>query len=84
MPALDELRQFHEFVGRQLLASQSIMTPEECLEAWRRRHPSPASVAASVADLESALEDMERGDLGVPAREFVQSLREKLGSANSP
>lgn len=84
MPAIDELRQFHEFVGRQLHSSNSALTPEQCLAAWRDEHPLPAGFAESVADLQAAIDEMEHGDSGVPARSYLTELRLAHGLAPSP
>jgi hypothetical protein len=82
MQALEELRQFHEFVGRQLQTPEPTMTPEECLTAWRNLQPSDREFAESLADVQAALRDMEQGDTGVPAREYLRELRQTHGLAN--
>ena len=84
MQILNDLRQFHEFVGRQLQVSETAMTPEECLAAWRSRQPSDRESAESLADVQAALRDMEQGDTGVSAREYLRELRQSHGLAKSP
>jgi hypothetical protein len=76
---LDELRQFHEFVGQQLQSPNATATPELCLKEWRRRHPCDQELAESISDLRGTLNDMQQGDVGVNAREFLQELRETHG-----
>ncbi len=82
MQAMEELRQFHEFVGRQLQTPDPLITPEECLARWRQRQR--AEYETSRADIEAALHDMEQGDAGTPAAELMQSLRKQVGSAKTP
>lgn len=83
MSATSELSQFHEFVRIQLQSGGTLMTPEQCLELWRHRNSSSES-AAALADVRAALKEMDEGDVGVPAREFVRSLRSGGPSASLP
>ena len=58
----NELQQFHQFIGCQLEQDPVGMSPEECLDIWRVKHPSPEELADSVAAIRTALEEARRGE----------------------
>jgi hypothetical protein len=74
---MSELQAFHEFVAVQLANGGSSLTPEECVDLWRQQNPSEEELHAGAAAINEALEDLERGDLGVPFSEFMADLRAK-------
>lgn len=79
MSASPELEQFRDFVNEHLSKPDgSRLLPEEILELWRLEHPIPEELAASVADLEKAIEEMESGAEGIPAKELSDELRDIL------
>lgn len=76
MSASSELEQFRDFINEHLNKPDgSRLLPEEILELWRLDHPIPEELAASVADLEKAIEEMESGVEGTPAKDLADELR---------
>ena len=72
----DDLQAFHRFVGEQLANGGASFSPEECLELWRAEHPTPADLADSVASVQRALEEADRGE-GIPLEDFDREFRRK-------
>lgn len=66
----DELRSFHEFVGRQLDNGGAHLTPEEVLSLWRER-------VATIESVRRGLVDIEAGRTR-PADEVLDELRDEL------
>jgi hypothetical protein len=73
-----ELARFHEFIASHV-AKGGRLTPEEALDLWRAKHPSPDDAADTVQALRDALTDMEAGDCGVPLEEFDRTFRQRHG-----
>lgn len=71
-----DLPEFVEFAQTQLANGGSKLTPEEVLDLWRAAHPSANELAQSVAAIERALEQADRGE-GVPWEEFDRSFRDR-------
>jgi hypothetical protein len=67
---LDELRQFHHFLGEKLTRGESALSPEEALDEWRRLHPEAQAVEDEVAAIQQALVDRANGDQGMRFEEF--------------
>lgn len=79
MSASPELEQFRDFLNEFLSKSESsALLPEDVLELWRRKYPMPEELAASAADLQKAVAEMESGAEGTPAREVSDELRGRL------
>ncbi|MGQ0635408.1 MAG: hypothetical protein ACT4QC_12410 [Planctomycetaceae bacterium] len=74
MPATNELRKFHQFVGEKL--AEGRMSPEEALLEWRVEHPSPDDLAENVAALRLALDEADRGE-ALLLDEVIAKLRQK-------
>ncbi len=72
-----ELTQFQQFVTRQIEKGHTSLTPEECLELWRIEHPSQQLAEDDLKAIKAAIIDLNNGDRGIPAEEFVNSLRAK-------
>lgn len=72
---MSELESFHRFLGDQLVHGESLLTPEECLELWRARNPTDATIEADIRAVREAIDDMEAGDCGQPLRDFLTESR---------
>jgi hypothetical protein len=66
----DDLRSFHEFVGRQLDNGGADLTPEQVLTLWRER-------LEVIESVRRGLEDVEAGRTR-PADEVLAELRDEL------
>ena len=73
-----DLREFVEFATEQLGNGGSELTPEEVLDLWRAEHPTPAEFEESVAAIERALAEADRGE-GLPLDEFDRQFRARHG-----
>jgi hypothetical protein len=72
----NEAAQFYLFLGEQV-GRGTDKSPEDLLDDWRESHPLDDE--ALVADIQEALDDMDAGDRGVPAEQFLAELRERYG-----
>lgn len=83
-PTIEDLRLFHEFIGRKLEEQGSeTLTPEEALDLWRLENPEPAELAANLEAIREGLADLEAGRVH-PAREVLAELRRKYRISESP
>jgi hypothetical protein len=73
-----DLRELVEFASEQLNNGGSELTPEEVLDLWRAEHPTAAELAESVATIEQALAQADRGE-GLPLDEFDRQFRSRHG-----
>jgi hypothetical protein len=78
-----DLREFHLFVG-EVINRGSAATPEDVLDQWRLLHPSPEEQAEDLAAIAEAIEDIERGDMGVEFSEFDRDFRARHGIRPRP
>lgn len=78
MTVSEDLRQFREFVNQQVDCQPVALSPEEVLDQWRAEHPLPDDEAASAAEIQESLEEMESGVRGVPARDAITEARRML------
>lgn len=69
-----DLPEFIEFAQAQLGNGGSQLTPEEVLDLWRAEHPSSNELAESVAAIQRALDQADRGE-GVSWEEFDRAFR---------
>jgi hypothetical protein len=76
-----ELAQFHQFVG-QVLSSTPDLTPEEAMDLWRASHPQEDDFEETVLALKEAIAELEAGDIGQPAEEFLREFRAQRGLPN--
>ena len=74
---IDELRAFHRFLSDKLSAAAIDLSPEEALDEWRRLHPQTQGFDEEVAAIREALDDMVRGDRGIPFHEFDRDFRKR-------
>ena len=77
-----ELHAFHQFISQQLTSDGADLAPEEALVQFRSKHPLAKASPQSVAAIQEAIDDMERGDAGRPAAEVIREVREKYGLSN--
>ena len=77
-----ELAAFHRFIEEQL-AGGAELTPEECLRVWRVEHPNDEELEESVAAVERALAQTERGE-GKRLGDFDRDFRARHGVATNP
>lgn len=66
----DDLRSFHEFVGRQLDNGGADLTPEQVLSLWLER-------LETIESVRRGLEDVEAGRTRL-AEELIDELRDEL------
>ncbi len=76
-PTLDELRDFHHFVGDKLSTHGAALSPEEALDQWRLQHPETQSSVEDAAAIQEALDDLANGDRGIPFAEFDREFRKR-------
>ena len=74
---IDELRDFHQFLGEKLKGGRINWSPEEALDEWRRLHPDDQAPADDLAAIQEALADLARGDRGLPFEEFDLAFRQR-------
>jgi hypothetical protein len=77
--SLDDLRDFHHFLTEKVGNGGVRLSPEEALDEWRTRHPLPEADAEELAAIEEAIDDMAKGDGGIPFAEFDQEFRARHG-----
>jgi hypothetical protein len=73
----EELRSFHRFLTDKLTADGMDVSPEEALDEWRRQHPQTQANGEEVAAIREALDDMAKGDRGIPFDEFDRDFRKR-------
>jgi hypothetical protein len=74
---IEELREFHRFLADRLSAEGVDLSPEEALDEWRRLHPQTQSSDEDIAAIREALDDMAKGDRGIPFDEFDRDFRKR-------
>jgi hypothetical protein len=72
----NELHEFHRFLGQKLESGRADLSPEEALDEWRRGHPD-AHANDEIAAIQEALDDMVRGDKGIPFDDFDRDFRKR-------
>jgi hypothetical protein len=73
----EELRAFHHFLTEKLSVDGVDLSPEEALDEWRRLHPETGAFDEDVAAIREALDDMAKGDSGIPFSEFDRDFRKR-------
>jgi hypothetical protein len=73
----EELRDFHRFLGDKLSSDGIELSPEEVLDEWRRLHPQTQTFEEDVAAIQEALDDMAKGDRGIPFDQFDRDFRNR-------
>jgi hypothetical protein len=74
-PFLNDLRDFHRFVGQKVASGEASLSPEDVLDQWRTLHPDRHTGDEEIAAIQEAIDDMENGDRGVPFEEFDRDFR---------
>jgi len=74
-PSLDELRDFHRFVGEKVNNVGAALSPEEVLDEWRMLHPDLGAAEEDIAAIQEAIDDMENGDAGIAFDDFDRDFR---------
>ena len=69
-----DLREFIAFASEHLNETGTELTPEEVLDLWRSRHPLPDELSESLAAIERALAQADRGE-GLLLDEFDRRFR---------
>ena len=81
---IEELREFHRFLTSKLSADGIDLSPEEALDEWRRLHPQTRALDEDVAAIQEALDDMAKGDRGIPFDQFDRDFRKRHNLPASP
>jgi len=74
---IEELREFHRFLTGKLSAGGIDLSPEEALDEWRQLHPQTQGFDEEVAAVREALDDIAKGDRGMPFDQFDQDFRKR-------
>jgi hypothetical protein len=74
---IEDLREFHRFLTDKLTNDGLDLSPEEALDEWRRIHPPPQALDEDVAAIQEALDDMAKGDQGIPFDQFDRDFRSR-------
>jgi hypothetical protein len=74
---IEELRDFHRFLGEKLSGGVIDWSPEQALDEWRRQHPDPQAADEELAAIQEALTDLANGDRGIPFAEFDRDFRQR-------
>ena len=82
--AIDELREFHAFLGEKLNNGGAHLTPEEALDDWRELHPEAFDEEDDVAAIQAALDDRDNGIKGMSLEEFDRELRKEFNLPPPP
>ena len=78
MPAQNqELREFHNFLADKLSNGGADLSPEEALDEWRQLHPEEQATSEDLAAIQEALDDMAKGERGIPFEEFDRDFRKR-------
>jgi hypothetical protein len=65
----------------QVLSSTPDLTPEEAIDLWRASHPQD-DFEETVLALKEAIAELEAGEKGQPADEFLREFRAQRGLSN--
>jgi hypothetical protein len=73
--SINELRDFHDFLGEELSNGGADLSPEEAVDEWRRLHPG--SSAEDAAAVQEALDDLAAGETAMTFEEFDLEFRKR-------
>lgn len=77
--SIDELRSFHEFVGRKLAEGGSDpLSPQDCLDLWLFENQMPEERSATLEAIRQGLDDLSAGRTR-PAEDVLGNLCRKHG-----
>lgn len=71
MPTQKQIDSFYEFASEQIANGGTELSMDELNLLWRAKNPTPAEISDSVHALRAAYAEMEAGDSGRPAREWM-------------
>jgi hypothetical protein len=80
----DDLRAFSRFVEAKLSGGGGRLTVDDVISLWDTETQSESERSANVKAIQEALDDMEAGDAGMPADEFMAPLLRKYGLSETP
>ena len=72
-----ELREFRRFLTEKVGSDEVNLSPEEALDEWRRLHPPADAPAEDAAAIQEALDDLAKGDRGLPFDQFDREFRQR-------
>jgi hypothetical protein len=78
MNAVNELREFHRFLGAKLENGGADLLPEEALEEWRQIHPEPWDEEDDVAAIQAAMDDLDNGVKTISLQEVDREIRKRF------
>ncbi len=70
---------FRDFLDATLTNGGANLTLEECLGLWVVENQETEERVATVQAIREALDDMQAGDTGVPARDHLAEVRRRHG-----
>lgn len=73
-----ELAEFYEYLGKHVRDPLPHPMPEDVLEAWRVQRGDLEDFESDVEAIRAALNDLDQGDQGTDARQFVRDLEASL------
>jgi hypothetical protein len=76
-PMAEELREFHRFLAEKVQANATDLSPEEALDEWRRLRPQTEAFDEDTAAVREALDDLGKGDRGMPFDQFDRDFRQR-------
>lgn len=79
MATKDQIESFHQFASTQIDNGGASLTMDELYSLWRSKNPTKDELLDSVAAVQAAIQDMEAGDSGEPAREALRETCASLG-----
>ena len=74
---MNDPRAFRDFLDAKLTNGGASLTLDEALVLWEVESQTDEERAATVQAVREALDDMQAGDTGMPAREFLAEVRSK-------
>ncbi|MCG8583979.1 MAG: hypothetical protein MI757_04620 [Pirellulales bacterium] len=75
----DQLSQFNAFARATIARQNNELTLDELWDRWRLENPTTAEADEDLLAVRAAVNDMNNGDRGVPAREHIDAMRKKYG-----
>jgi len=75
-----ELYQFSEFVAGQLQLGSAI-TPEQCLQLWRDKHPNSPEYSENVKAIQQSINEMDSGRGSIDADDLHSRLRSRYSNS---
>lgn len=73
----DDLNQFQAFAKVAIAQSGDRLTLDDLWDQWRLEHPTQEEFEEDVLAVKEAIDDMERGDRGIPFDQHIDEMRKK-------